>query len=123
MKPILLRFYKLDLHDIGDKAHEKPFIFSIYAITFVDLLIFNLIRTCVAVCMWIQIYCPVQRTGIYLVKEKKQHCRCFRTTDEKICICASGSDDMLGGHKSLYWFGRNVPTSNSLLLVLPAFGS
>ena len=66
MKPILLRFYKLDLHDIGDKDHETPFIFSKYAITFLDLLIFNLIRTCVAVCMWIQIYCPVQR-GIYLV--------------------------------------------------------
>ena len=27
---------------------------------------------------------------------------------------------MLGGHKNLYWFGQNVPTSSSLLLMLPA---
>jgi len=27
---------------------------------------------------------------------------------------------VLGGHKNLYWFGLNVPTSSSLLLVLPA---
>ena len=26
---------------------------------------------------------------------------------------------MLGGHKGLYWFGRNVPTSSLRLLVLP----
>jgi len=25
---------------------------------------------------------------------------------------------VLGGHKDLYWFGQNVPTSNVLLLVL-----
>ena len=29
---------------------------------------------------------------------------------------------MLGGHKCLYWFGQNVSTSSSLLLVLPALG-
>ena len=29
---------------------------------------------------------------------------------------------MLGGHKGLYRFGWNVPTSSSLLLVLPALG-
>ena len=39
-----------------------------------------------------------------------------------MCICMSGSDGVLGGHKGLYCFGRNVPTSSSLLLVLPAFG-
>ena len=27
---------------------------------------------------------------------------------------------MLGGHKDLYWFERNVPTSSLLLLMLPA---
>ena len=27
---------------------------------------------------------------------------------------------MLEGHKDLYWFGQSVPTSSSLLLVLPA---
>ena len=31
-------------------------------------------------------------------------------------------DGVLGGYKGLYWFGWNVPTSSSLLLVLPAFG-
>ena len=29
---------------------------------------------------------------------------------------------MLKGHKGLYWFGWNVPTSSSLLLVLPVLG-
>ena len=41
---------------------------------------------------------------------------------KEICICASGSDGVLGGHKGLYWFGRNVPTSSLLLLVLPTLG-
>ena len=31
----------------------------------------------------------------------------------------SDLDGVLGGHKDLYWFGRNVPTSSLLLLVLP----
>ena len=35
-------------------------------------------------------------------------------------ICASGPDGVLGGHKNLYWFGRNVATSSLLLLVLSA---
>ena len=30
----------------------------------------------------------------------------------------SGSDGVLLGHKDLYWFGWNVPTSSPLLLVL-----
>ena len=28
---------------------------------------------------------------------------------------------VLGGHKDLYWFGRNVSTSSLLLLVLPSY--
>ena len=32
----------------------------------------------------------------------------------------SGPDGVLGGHKNLYRFGRNVPTFSLLLLVLPA---
>ena len=35
---------------------------------------------------------------------------------------ASDLDGVLGGHKDLYWFGWNVPTSSLLLLVLPALG-
>ena len=34
-------------------------------------------------------------------------------------ICVSSPDGVLGGHKSLYWFGRNVPTYSLRLLVLP----
>ena len=46
-------------------------------------------------------------------------CWCFESPTSKFLDCASGSDGVLGRHKGLYWFGRNVPTSSSLLLVLP----
>ena len=32
----------------------------------------------------------------------------------------SDPDGVLGGHKDLYWFGWNVPTSSLRLFVLPA---
>ena len=41
---------------------------------------------------------------------------------EQTDVYTSDSDGVLGGHKGLYWFGRNVSTSSSLLLVLPALG-
>jgi len=48
---------------------------------------------------------------------------CFELSSQdtsKFVICASGPDGVLGVHNNLYWFGRNVPTSSLLLLVLPA---
>jgi hypothetical protein len=34
-----------------------------------------------------------------------------------------GSDGVHRGHKDVYWFGLNVPTSSGELLVLLALGS
>jgi hypothetical protein len=34
--------------------------------------------------------------------------------------CAFGPDGERGGHKEIYWFGKNVPTSSLRLLMLPA---
>ena len=39
---------------------------------------------------------------------------------EQTDVYTSDSDGVLGGHKGLYWFGRNVPTSSLRLLVLLA---
>ena len=57
--------------------------------------------------------------NLLIVKEMPD-CRCFGSPAGKFLVCASGPDGVLGGHKNLYWFGRNVATSSPLLLVLSA---
>ena len=52
--------------------------------------------------------------------DEQYPCRCFESPTSKFLDCASGSDGVLEGHKGLYWFGQNVPTSRLLLLVLSA---